>query len=112
MTAEQLDLLTPALEAVEEHAAPDWKDAAWQVLLRLCRTGQQWTTDEFWLVMRDQHPTVTTHEPRALGPLLRNLVRQGYARKTREGVESTRPEAHKAWCWIYVGKPERQAGAA
>jgi hypothetical protein len=97
----QAALLDEALQRVEEHADPDWKTLAYEVLVDLCRTGDEWTTDDFWLRMRLRHPDVTTHEPRALGALIRRLLRDGMAEKTGRFGESTRPEAHRAIVFYY-----------
>lgn len=96
--------LEDALVQVEADAAPEWKDVAWGVLQDLCSTGMPWTTDHFWLCMRQQHPTVTTHEPRALGALMRRLIKDGHAAKTGTFGESIRPEAHRAIVFYYRGQ--------
>lgn len=111
MSDQQLDLLDDALQRVEEHADPDWKTTAYDVLVGLARRDGEWTTDDFWLAMRAQHPTVTTHEPRALGALIRRLLRDGLVEKTGRFSESVRPEAHHAIVFHYRGT-RRQAGAA
>lgn len=97
-------LLDEALQRVEEHADRDWKTLAYEVLIDLCRSGQEWTTDDFWLRMRQRHATVKTHEPRALGALIRRLLRDGHAVKTGRFGESTRPEAHRAIVFYYRGR--------
>lgn len=96
-----------AMAAAEANAYARWKEHARSCLHWLNTTHDRWTTDDFWLSMREHYPDVTTHEPRALGPLLSAMIRRGevvnYGRTT-----SQRPEAHKAVLFSY-GRPRPDA---
>lgn len=78
------------LAAVEAHANPDWKDEAERVIDLLAATCQQFTTDDVW--QRLGH--VSTHEPRALGALMKRAASRGVIRATDGWATSTRPECH------------------
>jgi hypothetical protein len=83
------DLLT-YLEEVEAHANPDWKDEAARVIEVLAATRQNFTTDDVW--QRLGH--VSTHEPRALGALMKRAASRGVIRATDGWATSTRRECH------------------
>lgn len=73
MSVEQPDLLD-ALRRVEEHADDDWKGAAAVALQQLAATGREFTSDD----VRDAIPDhITTHEMRALGPVMKAGIRDG-----------------------------------
>ena len=78
------------LAAVEAHANPDWKDEAERVIDTLAATRQHFTTDDVW--QRLGH--VSTHEPRALGALMKRAASRGVIRATDGWATSTRPECH------------------
>ena len=78
------------LAAVEAHADPDWKDEAERVIDLLASTRQQFTTDDVW--QRLGH--VSTHEPRAMGALMKRAASRGVIRATDGWATSTRPECH------------------
>jgi hypothetical protein len=79
-----------AMQRVDEHADPDWKDLALDVALRVARENFDFTTDDVWQALGDNRP----REPRALGPIMMTLSKRGVIRKTGMMRESTRPEAH------------------
>ena len=73
MSIDQPDLFN-ALRRVEEHADDDWKVAAAAALEQCAATGQEFTADD----VRDAIPShITTHEMRALGPVMKAGVRRG-----------------------------------
>ena len=76
--------------AVEAHANPDWKDEAERVIDLLAATRQHFTTDDVW--QRLGH--VSTHEPRAMGALMKRAANRGVIRATDGWATSTRPECH------------------
>jgi hypothetical protein len=63
----------------EDHAAPDWKDLAATVALGLALDRPTFTADDVWDVLGSDAPS--THDGRALGPVLVNLARQGRIRR-------------------------------
>ncbi len=66
--------LFDALRRVEENADADWKDAAAVALQQMAATGRQFTSDD----VREAIPAgITTHEMRALGPVMKAGLRDG-----------------------------------
>lgn len=80
-----------ALTRVTDHADPAWLKAAADVILAL-PAGTEWTTDQVWA--RLVTSGVSTHEPRALGAVVRRLALAGQIAKTGRYVPSARPECH------------------
>lgn len=91
--------LLDALLRVDEHADPDWKDVARDAIAFLATTRHEFTTDDVWAEL-DRH-SATTHEPRALGALMRKAARQRLIAPTDRYVTSTRAACHsrpvKVW---------------
>ena len=90
---EQGDLLAQeAIEQAEAHADKQWLEEARRVVWALIRAGQPFTTDDVWdrLDALDVH----THEPRALGAVLRAASRAGLVVNSGAYVKSRRPECH------------------
>lgn len=69
--AEQAD----ALERVERHADHEWKRAAAGVIHRYARGGLTFTSDDIMFEL--ERMPVTTHDPRALGPVMKQAKRCG-----------------------------------
>lgn len=99
-----------AMERVEAHAHELWKEKAQDCLDWLIRERERWTSDDFWEAMAEHYPTVTTHEPRALGPLLARLTRDG--RIEQVGTQASRRVVHHAHPLKVYGKPNREARVA
>lgn len=111
MTAgfEQGDLLAAqALDKVEANADPAWLGVAKRVVWQLVREGEPFTTDDCWV--RLSALGVTTHEPRALGAVIRAAARAGFIRSTGEYRKTSRPEAHSRPIPVWL--PVRKADAA
>lgn len=62
---------------VDENADVDWKAVADAAALEAARTHPEITTDD---VVRLIPPTVTTHNLKALGPVMRRASRAGWIR--------------------------------
>jgi hypothetical protein len=109
MTAyEQGDLLLEAaLEKAERHANQVWLHAARQVVWQLIKAGEPFTTDDCWAHLDTLG--VATHEPRALGVVMRAAAKAGLIRKAGYR-NTTRPEAHSRP--IPLWEPIRKADAA
>lgn len=85
--------LEEALAAVEQHADTDWKAAAIRVVKGLAARGYTFTTDDVWDALDGLD--VATHEPRALGAIMRSLSKQKVIIHTGGYTESQRPECHQ-----------------
>ena len=83
--------LFDAIQAAEDHADDRWRLLAQQSLARFIATGRPFTTDELWAELDDLD--AETHEPRALGAIIRRASRDGLI--TAVGYQpSTRSECH------------------
>lgn len=73
-----------ALARVEAAADEEWKDYAYDFLYQWCVNNPEMFTDELWALGLEE-----PREPRALGPVVLKLQRQGIIVRTVE----TRPRA-------------------
>lgn len=85
-----------AIQRVEQHADPDWKTIAYETGLRLAESRATFTSEDIFDAMPN---TVSTHEPRAMGAVLRALKRDGIVEATDRFVTSTSLVGH--------GRPSR-----
>ena len=70
-----------------------------RVIYRLAQSGTLFTTDEVMTIMgKSGH---TTHEPRALGPIVRRATSKGVIKRTGDYAKSTR--RHSSEIPVYVG---------
>ena len=79
-----------AIDQVEAHADAEWKRHALEAVARLARERRRFTTDDVWAVMGK----VGTHEPRAMGAVMRQAFRLGLVRGTEDYVKSKRVACH------------------
>jgi hypothetical protein len=82
-----------AIAQVEANADREWKTAALGAVRWLAANRVEFTSDDVWRLLPDQS-AATTHEPRALGAVMRKAARDGLVRKTDRVVNSTRVECH------------------
>jgi len=61
------------------------------VLYTLASERQRFTTDEVWARL---DPDMRTHEPRAMGAMMRQAAKAGLITATDGYEQSTRPECH------------------
>ncbi len=59
-----------AMDRVDQAAAPAWKTFVAQLIVEVARTHTEFTTDDVERLRLQRHGP-TTHERRALGPLMR-----------------------------------------
>lgn len=95
-----LDLIVAArdeaISRVDAHADREWKDVAYLTAIRVARSKRFFTSEEVW----DALPSgVHTHEPRAMGPIMRRLRKENVVEPTDQFVISTSPLGH--------GRPSR-----
>jgi hypothetical protein len=81
-----------AIDQVERNADDEWREAAAEIIMRLAQTRSVFTTDDVWeqLVLAGY----TTHEPRAMGAVMRASARMGVICKTDRVVNSRRAQCH------------------
>jgi hypothetical protein len=84
-----------AIQRVDEHAAPAWKDVAYAAVAHLSSVLPEFTTDEVWYAIANSDD-VTTHELRAMGAVMRRAQRAGLIEPTDRYMASTRAVCHSA----------------
>jgi hypothetical protein len=65
-----------AIERVDEHADPAWKEAAYAVVCAIVVEAPEFTTDRVWYELERQC-VPGPREPRALGPVMQRARRAG-----------------------------------
>lgn len=95
-----------AIAQVEHNADVAWKDEARAIVQRLARSRIEFTTDDVWICLEDSE--AETHEPRALGAIMREAGREGLIRATNMTAPSTRPACNarpvRIWESLVVGE--------
>ncbi len=87
------DITTEAIDRVERNADEQWKDEAYKCV-RLARVYYaEFTTDTIWKML--ENIGHTTHEPRAMGAIMRRAAKEGLIEPTGKYLKSRRPECHK-----------------
>ncbi len=84
-----------ALERVEVNAEPAWKDVAYRAVMWLASMSSSFTTDSVWAAIEAHHPDVVTHEPRAMGAVMRRACDAGVIVRTDRTKNSIRPQSHR-----------------
>lgn len=105
MSTQQLDLLAITNEAIgraRDHADTPWLRDAYKAVKTLAGWGQPFTTDDVWALL-EKVSIAATHEPRALGAVMRQAQREGLIRSTGTWQKTTRPQAHTRPCAVWIG---------
>jgi hypothetical protein len=88
------------MNRAENHADEEWKQAVVDAIYMLAKGPSAFTTDEVWLAVGDD---ASTHEPRAMGPMIRNCVRAGMIVKA-EGLQcSSLSACHRRPKQLWMG---------
>lgn len=90
-----------AIDRVQEAAHDAWLDAARTEVETLARTGREFTTDDVWTALEPLD--VETHEPRAMGAVIRGAAHDGLIERTGAFIESERVEAHRNPKAVWIG---------
>lgn len=94
-----------ALEQVEANADESWKEAAYGAVIATASELQQFTADDVY----DRMPAgVSTHEPRALGPVMLRALKEGAIVKADTAARPSRRRSLHAsprtvWNSLIVG---------
>ena len=88
-----------AIARAEKHANPAWATAVMEIIKEVAQTQEYFSTDDVErLRITRQKPS--THEKRAMGPIMRNAWKAGgYCTPTKTWVQSQHRECH--------GRPKR-----
>lgn len=85
-------------------ADPDWRREAEAAVQILIRKGEPFSTDEVWRLLEGS--SAKTHEPRAMGAVMRKFVKEGLIDSIGY-QKTTRRESHRRP--IAVWRPARVA---
>lgn len=83
-----------AVGRVAMHANPEWVQMAFQGVETLARIHAEFTTDNLWQFMETLGRGVSTHEPRALGPVMIAAQKRHWIAPTGRYEQSRRPACH------------------
>lgn len=83
-----------SMQQVKEHADMDWRIEASKIVRHLARTREKFTTDAVWYLL-EQFTDVSTHEPRAMGPIMLAAAKHGMIQATDQTVKSVRAVNHQ-----------------
>lgn len=78
-----------AMARVDDHADPEWKEAAFAAVERVARARETFTPDDIWVEVPKPR------EPRALGPVMLRARRAGICAPTGRHVKSRIPSQHQ-----------------
>lgn len=89
-----------ALARVEENADQDWCIAAQLAFYEVIAAYPEFTTDHVWAVLKEWQ-VGSPREPRAMGPIVMRLVKEGAMEATGAYRKSTRPECNARPIAVY-----------
>lgn len=92
-----------SLEAVARHASERFLKLAYEVGRDVALRGQPFTSADVRDEMARLHPTVVTHDDRALGVVMKRLARESAIRATGRYVTSARARNHNRPMREWVG---------
>lgn len=72
-----------AIARVDQAADAEWKDTAARAVAYLARTRASFIADDVWDVLAEHYPHLQPAEPRAIGPVMKNAVRDGLVKLAR-----------------------------
>jgi hypothetical protein len=99
--------LDAAVARVEGHADARWKRLALSAIEYLARCRASFTTDDVWEMLGGLD--VSTHEPRAMGAMMRQAKKKGWVVGSNTYRPSKRPECHRRpmMVWVSLIKEEK-----
>ena len=97
-----------AIDTVESNAHAEWLSAAERVVMHLATHRPHFTSDDVWRELDKLQ--VKTHEPRALGAVMRKASRNRVIYRTGRTVDSLRASRHLAPIAIWGSKIYRGGG--
>lgn len=99
-----------AIKQAEENASQEWATLAWQTLKLIAENRLEFTTDDLWAEL-ERYPNITTHEPRAMGAIMRKAIKHKWIQPTGRYVKTKRPIAHQkpiaVWKSLAYRDPEQ-----
>ena len=92
-----------AIQRVGLNADQLWALQALKVVEMLSIQRHDFTTDDVWEWMNQLHPEMTTHEPRAMGAIMRKASATRLCVPTERYSKSQRPECHHRPLRVWQG---------
>lgn len=101
-----------AMDRAERHANAHWWICMLQSGREVALRKPYFFTDDIVAWCQQHHPNASTHEQRAIGPLMRALARAEVCTATQDWVQSTQKQNHRRpmqvwWSLIYRGRRGR-----
>jgi len=101
------------MDRAERHADEHWWQCMLECGLAVAERKPWFYTDDIVKLCASRHPNATTHEQRAIGPLMRALARAGVCERTGDFVPSTQRQNHSRpmqvwWSLVYKGPAVRR----
>jgi hypothetical protein len=96
-------LLEEAIDRVGVNADLSWAVEALNIVGMLSIERHDFTTDDVWEWMNHLHPEMTTHEPRAMGAVMRRAAQMRLCAPTERYSKSMRPECHRRPIRVWQG---------
>ena len=104
-----LQLKEEAIARVEANANEEWKQAAYLAMYFVARQQEYLTSDDVWSGLVDG--SASTHEPRAMGAILKRAAKEGIIVATDDWRVSSRPECHgrpvRVWRSLTLDTPAK-----
>ena len=100
------------MERAKRSADPHW----WQCMMEAAKAVAERKpflfTDDIVAFCQEHHPNASTHEYRAIGPLMTTAAKLGYFQRTQDWVESTQKQCHRrpmrVWYSLIYKGPHRK----
>lgn len=89
------------IQQAEDHAHQQWLDVAYNAIVTLAQQKDTFTADDLWRII--DWTGATTHEPRAMGAVVKRAVRDGIIEPTGSYVKSARKVNHARPQPVYRG---------
>jgi hypothetical protein len=83
-----------AIQKAKDHANALWMDTAYSVGVMHARRFPKFSSADIDIAMQHDFPGVSTHEKRAMGAVIRRLMRERVVEKTTEIVQDPRRNCH------------------
>ena len=104
-----MNVTTQAINKVERNANEQWVSTAMFIILYLSKEHTQFTADMVWSEFK-HYPTIKTHEPRAMGAVMRKAQKIGLISRTSFFVNSNRTSCHNGPKRIWKSNYDKKTG--
>jgi len=95
------ELRDEGMARADAHVEPGWKHMAVRAFIKVSYGKDEFTTDDVWEQL-DEWEVDPPHEPRAMGPLVTQLLREGVIEHTgKRAVKSRIPRGHARKVEVY-----------